>query len=202
MSTYNEEQAQAWDIVASFLAEGDSQVQALLEMIAPYLEFRRRTDAFLETHFGHLCQATCYQSNLSACCSKEGIVTFFADVVINALASQPSALPLLARAVSRPNTGVKCVYLGPEGCLWTVKPIVCQMFVCQKAKDKVFADDPDREKEWQALKAEEKSFTWPDRPVLFDHLEKVFMDQGASSPLMYLHNSPGLLRIKKLAGLL
>jgi hypothetical protein len=49
------------------------------------------------------------------------------------------------------------------------------------------------------LKQREKHFRWPDRPVLFDDLEKYFMAAGYSSPLMYLNNSPGLLRVKELA---
>jgi hypothetical protein len=47
-----------------------------------------------------------------------------------------------------------------------------------------------------------KSFRWPDRPVLFDQLEQVFMAVGCRSPLMYINTSPGLLRIKQKAGLL
>ena len=38
--------------------------------------------------------------------------------------------------------------------------------------------------------------TWPDRPVLFDELEKLFIKEGYDSPLMYCHKSPGLLRLK------
>ncbi|MGD2030721.1 MAG: hypothetical protein PVG86_12380, partial [Desulfobacterales bacterium] len=52
---------------------------------------------------------------------------------------------------------------------------------------------------WNELKQRKKIYTWPDRPVLFDDLERYFMNAGYSSPLMYLHNSPGLLRIKKQA---
>ena len=50
-----------------------------------------------------------------------------------------------------------------------------------------------------ALAQERKRFTWPDRPVLFDDLEQYFMDAGCTSPHMYLHNSPGLLRVKQMA---
>ena len=49
---------------------------------------------------------------------------------------------------------------------------------------------------------QEKSFKWPDRPVLFDDLEKLFLDLGCHSTLMHLNLSPGLLRIKKRAGLI
>jgi len=50
------------------------------------------------------------------------------------------------------------------------------------------------------LEAKRKRFTWPDQPVLFDDLESYFMKSGYRSPLMYLHNSPGLLRVKQKAG--
>jgi len=33
----------------------------------------------------------------------------------------------------------------------------------------------------------------------FESLERYFIDAGYSSPLMYMHNSPGLLRVKKQA---
>jgi len=51
------------------------------------------------------------------------------------------------------------------------------------------------------LEQESRRFKWPDRPVLFDTLEKLFLDAGFHSPLMYLHTSPGLLRVKQQAGL-
>jgi hypothetical protein len=39
----------------------------------------------------------------------------------------------------------------------------------------------------------------PDRTVVFDTLAKVFIDAGYQTALMYFHNSPGLLRIKRMA---
>ncbi len=88
-------------------------------------------------------------------------------------------------------------YLGEKGCLWKVKPIVCQMFLCNGSKDQIFSKNPDLKTTWEDLKAKEKNFTWPDRSVLFDDLEKIFMDQGLKSPLMYMHTSPGLMRVKQ-----
>ena len=201
MSSYNKEQAQALEIVRNYLSGPGDRKQALQELARPYLEFRKATDLFLEKHFATLCSAKCYQSNLSACCSKEGIVAFFADVVINASISSEENLDRIAAVLSRPNTGVKCVFLSPAGCLWKVKPVVCQMFLCNSAKQEVFEKDPALNGEWKKLEAMKKSFTWPDQPVLFDDLEKVFLDQGYQSPLMYCHNSPGLLMVKKKAGL-
>jgi hypothetical protein len=52
---------------------------------------------------------------------------------------------------------------------------------------------------WEALKQREKTFRWPDQAVLFDELEEVFIKAGYDSTLMYLHNSPGLLRVKKMS---
>ena len=73
------------------------------------------------------------------------------------------------------------------------------MFLCDRAKDTVFGSRPELKDRWDALARERKRFTWPDRPVLFDDLERTFMDAGCTSSLMYLHNSPGLLRVKKMS---
>lgn len=202
MSSYNEEQAVTLEIIRQYFSGPGDRKQALLEIIRPYLEFRKRTDVFLEEHFVGLCTAKCYQSNLSACCSKEGIVAFFADAAVNAAVSSEESLNRIASVTYRPNTGMKCVFLTPEGCLWKVKPIVCQMFLCAAAEKQVFGGNPDLQEEWNRLEEEKKTFTWPDKPVLFDELEKIFMDQGYQSPLMYCHNSPGLMMVKKKAGLL
>lgn len=166
---------------------------------ADYLLFRKDVDRFLSEYFGDLCTQKCYQSKLSACCSREGIITFFADVVINALLSRGEEVEALLTVLQKPNDGFKCIYLGEKGCLWKIKPIVCEMFVCEPAKNQVFAEKPTVRKAWEELKRREKEFTWPDKPVLFDRLEAYFMDAGFSSPLMYLHNSPGLLRVKSKA---
>ncbi|MBI9077784.1 MAG: hypothetical protein JEZ02_20460 [Desulfatibacillum sp.] len=201
MSSYNEEQANALAMARNYFAGPGNRRQALAESLAPYLAFRQATDRFLEDHFADLCTVKCYQGNLSACCSREGIVAFFADVVINAAVSSEENLDRIAAVLARPNTGVKCVFLTPQGCLWKVKPIVCQMFVCNPAKNEIFEKDPALKEQWENLKKQEKTFTWPDKPVLFDDLETLFMDQGLQSPLMYCHNSPGLLMVKKKAGL-
>ena len=61
----------------------------------------------------------------------------------------------------------------------------------------VFGDRPELKNQWEEFCRIKKRFTWPDRPVLFDDLEAFFIDLGCTSPLMYLHNSPGLLRVKQ-----
>lgn len=93
------------------------------------------------------------------------------------------------------------MYLGAAGCRWRIKPIVCQMFLCGPSKAKVFRQHPEAESEWLELEQLRKKFTWPDRPVLFDILEKYFIAMGCASPLMYMHQSPGLLRVKQKAGI-
>ncbi|MDL2275830.1 hypothetical protein LJC22_06870, partial [Desulfosarcina sp. OttesenSCG-928-G10] len=82
------------------------------------------------------------------------------------------------------------------------RPIVCAMFLCDRAMDAVFLKAPDARTHWEDLRCREKDFKWPDQPVLFDHLEKVFLDLGLRSSLMHLNFSPGLLNVKRKAGLL
>ena len=200
--SYNEEQLETLLKVAALLGAPESRLRrGLLDMTAGYLSFRSEADHFLSMNFGDLCNDKCYRSNLSACCSREGIITFFADVVINLMVSGPDEISALRSVLEKENKGFKCVYLGNDGCLWRIKPIVCEMFLCDTAKNKVFGRKPGLMKEWAALKKKEKSFTWPDRPVLFDQIERYFMLADFSSSLMYMHNSPGLLRVKKLAGI-
>jgi len=198
--SYNKEQLEALLMVAGHLGTPESLIRReLLDMTAGYLSFRCDADAFLTEKFSDICTEKCYRSNISACCSREGIITFFADVVINLLVSGPEEISELRNVLEKENRGFKCVYLGKKGCLWRVKPVVCEMFLCDTAKNKLFSRKPGSVHEWKALKKKEKSFTWPDRPVLFDKIESYFKAAGFSSSLMYMHNSPGLLRVKKLA---
>jgi hypothetical protein len=202
MSDYTSEQLETLTILRRHLDSISSvEKEALRALCTEYLEFRRQVDFFLERYFSRICDDACYRSRLSACCSREGIVTFFADVAVNVLFSKEAEIEALARVLSRPNAGFKCIYLGKEGCLWRIKPIVCQMFLCEPAKAKAFGARPAVAEEWSQLERRRKHFTWPDRPVLFDALESYFIAADCVSPLMYLHNSPGLLRVKRQAGL-
>ena len=197
-SAYQKEQQEALEIIQKHLAglSGDAAAH-LQEQISGYLTFRHDVDRFLEKYFSHLCTDTCYQSRLSACCTREGIITFFADVVINALQSSASEMLALQERLAFPHQGNKCLYLGEKGCLWHVKPIVCEMFLCTKAEKEVLFHNPRAQKAWEKLKQREKSFRWPDQAVLFDDLEEIFIKAGYTSTLMYLHNSPGLLKVKR-----
>jgi hypothetical protein len=202
MSDYQSEQLEALSKVRLHLHSiSHGEKDHLRALCGDYLEFRRQVDLFLEKHFSRVCDRACYRSQLSACCSREGIVTFFADVVINVLFSEEAEVEALAKALANANTGFKCIYLDKRGCLWRVKPIVCQMFLCEPAKAKTFGARPAVEAEWLELERRRKQFTWPERPVLFDAIEAHFIAAGCVSPLMYLHNSPGLLRIKRQAGI-
>jgi hypothetical protein len=197
MNQYQKEQLEAVKMVRQYLdAMTQSEKQRLKEMLTRYLEFRSRVTSFLESLFSTICTEKCYASKLSACCSKDGIVAFFGDVVVNALISSPHDLDNLEAAIARPEQDTKCIFLSEKGCLWHSKPIVCEMFLCDEAEHKVFGNNMEARKKWEELKTERKQFTWPDKIVLFEELESVFMEKGATSPLMYIHYSPGLLRIK------
>ena len=200
INSYHQEQIETLNMVYCHLKTISVQEkQRLLSQISDYLVFRDAVDEFLHEHFKNICTQKCYQSKVSACCSREGIITFFGDVVVNVLVSNETEIKALEKVLKKPNNGFKCIYLGGDGCLWRIKPIICEMFLCDTAKELVFKEKSSANKLWIELKQREKHFRWPDRPVLFDDLEKYFMAAGYSSTLMYLNTSPGLLRVKELA---
>ncbi|MFH2045149.1 MAG: hypothetical protein ABIK92_08375 [Pseudomonadota bacterium] len=203
MNSYQKEQTEALQIISCHMADLKTELlQTLGVPLKEYLLFRSQTDKFLSDYFSEICSLSCYQNRLSACCSKDGIITFFADVVINALSASNAELDSIEKLIKTPSTNHKCIYLAPEGCVWRVKPIVCQMFLCDKAIEEVFDKNPSAQKIWENLKKKQKDFTWPDKIVLFDQIESIFIAAGCSSTLMYLNKSPGLLRIKRQAGLI
>lgn len=203
MNDYQIEQLDALKAVRRGLVRlGETKRIELTETTNDYIQFRQSTDRFLSLHFSDVCTHTCYLSRTSACCSKDGVITFFADTVVNALHATPAQVDRLEAALNKVNRGHRCVYLASHGCMWTVRPIVCAMFLCDRAMQSVFSDAPEAKREWNSLCRQAKSFKWPDRPVLFDDLERVFIDLGIQSTLMHLNLSPGLLRIKKNAGLI
>ena len=185
-------------MVRSYLAQiSEAERETLKESLNAYLTFRDAVDAFQEKYFHEICSSKCYQSKLSACCSRDGIIIFFADVIINALMAEPAALEGLKDVLIHPHEGFKCVFLGQEGCLWRIKPIVCEMFLCDAAENAVLKENPVARNRWDDLVRQKKEYTWPDRPVLFDRLEQICIEAGYASSLMFLNNSPGLLRIKR-----
>lgn len=200
--SYQEEQLETLSLVSGFLKKINSSFwNELRNRINDYLSFRAEVDDFQAKHLGDICNAKCYKNNLSACCSKDGIVTFFADAVINVIMSDTTEIDMLKAALEKPKDDFKCVYLGDIGCMWKVKPIVCEMFICDTAKKQAFHGSPKLLGEWDSLKKKEKHFTWPDKPVLFDEIESCFIAADIYSPLMYMHNSPGLLRVKMRHGI-
>ena len=200
----NEYQLEQWAALEQLQAAmggfSKKQKRQILQEMAAYREFRRQADQFSRDLFGPFCTSACFQSKRSACCSRDGIITFWADMVVNACASSPEQLTRLREAIKNPFFDHKCIYLTPGGCLWSVRPLVCAMFLCDRVQDAVFSTKPIESDRWNKFKAQAKSFRWPDRPVLFDRLETLFIDAGCDSSLMYLNKSPGLLRIKKQAG--
>jgi len=197
MNQYQKEQLDALKQVRQHLsAMTHDEKQRLKDILTGYIEFRSRVTSFLETSFSTICTEKCFTNNLSACCSRDGILAFFGDVVVNALTSSPEDLDIIEAAIIRPEREAKCIFLSEKGCLWHIKPIVCEMFLCDEAEQKVFGADTEVQKKWEELKEERKQFTWPDKRVLFEELESVFMKKGVKSPIMYIHYSPGLLRIK------
>jgi hypothetical protein len=197
MSEYNRDQLEAIQMVQHQLGTlSTGQIGRLRRRIGPYLQFRAEVEDFQKKHFSEVCTEKCFSSQTSACCGREGIATFFADVVMNVLLSTEQEAEGLLQALSEDKGGFKCVYLGDKGCLWRLKPIVCEMFLCEHAKDLVLGRDESLRDQWEKLRQREKRYTWPSRPVLFDELEGMFIRTGLDSPLMYYHWSPGLLRVK------
>jgi hypothetical protein len=112
--------------------------------------------------------------------ARDSIITFFADTVVNALQADPGATASNgddAAAGSMRDTGAST--WAANGCTWTIRPVVCAMFLCDHAMNTVFSRCARSAKNGGLrMRRQEKKFKWPDRPVLFDHLEKVFHRSG------------------------
>ena len=200
MNDYQREQWDALTLAIEQVAQlsVDERLGLIREM-APYLAFRKEVDRFLETRFSDRCTRSCYTNRRSACCSKDGIITFWADVVINVCLSSESEILKLQQALQSPEFDHKCTYLEGSGCCWKVRPLNCTMFLCDQVQQEVFPNNAKYQEEWSELNRRAKTFRWPDKPVLFDRLETFFMERGCTSSLMYINTSPGLLRIKRQA---
>ena len=135
MNEYNREQSEAIIMVWKHLKRlSPAERGSLRRRIRNYLVFRKDVDTFLSRHFSGVCTVMCDQSHDSACCTREGNTTFFADVVINVWMSPDEAVDGLLQVLALQNLSSKCIYLGKRGCLWRVKPMVCEMFLCKRAK--------------------------------------------------------------------
>lgn len=175
-----------------------SEIEAV---ISPYIDFRRRLAHFQLLNFGVQCARDCYQNKRSACCGKDNIIIFWADLVINIFLCESDQPDVLSKAIQHPLHTEKCIFLGEMGCLWRIKPLVCAMFLCDMVKEHVLHTQPGFLEDWNRFKHEAKCFRWPDRPVLFDRLEHIFIAMGIRSSLMHLNSSPGMLKVKREAGL-
>ncbi len=198
ISSYNLDQWTSFRAILEAMGAMDAaELQRLRETARPYLRFREELDLFHKRHVDGHCTTACFEKGISACCGFESIFTFFGDQVITVLFSDEEDMDSLLSPLTMPNTTGKCVYAGPAGCLWKVRPISCAMFFCDDVKKNILQNTEGIEGEWKEMQKREKEFTWPDRQVLFDDLEKCFMACNVDSPFMYFHKSPGLLRIKK-----
>ena len=196
MNAYQTEQMDALNQIVQHIDLWGSLPE---EAIRSYLLFRGQLDEFSNRHFAAFCTRACFESRNSACCSKDGIITFWADMVINVARSDRHQIDDLFTAIKTPLFAEKCIYLGENGCRWQIRPLGCALFLCDPVQDAVLAPNPHLHRQWEAFQSKAKTFRWPDRPVLFDHLERIFMDAGCRSPLMYINHSPGLMRIKTLS---
>lgn len=202
INDYQQEQLEALNqVVANIRNIHDLRTGKLRDDIRSYLMYRRQLDVFLAKGFSRYCTQACFESRTSACCGKDGIITFWADVVINIIHSSETQVEDLKDAIQAPMFANKCIYLGQSGCRWQIRPLGCALFLCDQVQADVLEPQTALREQWDKLKATGKGFRWPDRPVLFDRLELVFISAGCRSPLMYLNFSPGLLRVKHKAGL-
>ena len=179
-----------------------TEIEGLRTTIRPYLDFRETLDRFQSEHFGPYCRAACYDTGTSACCGFESIFTFFADMVVECLFSSDDKQAAILQALQKPNRSDRCVYLGDGGCMWKIRPVSCAMFVCEDAGIAAFEDRPEAKARWEEYRRLERDFTYPDKPVLFDELERYFKNRGVDSVHMYFHRSPGLMRMKQMNGLI
>lgn len=106
----------------------------------------------------------------------------------------------LTKAIQTPHYSNKCIYLSPNGCVWKILPLGCALFLCDPVRQDVFENRCELADTWAQFEKKAKTYRWPDRPVLFDWLEEVYMADGCHSTLMYINTSPGLLRINRKSG--
>ena len=181
---------------------GDDEKNHLKETVKPYLQFRKELQHFSMVHLFRLCKTKCYDTGLSACCTKEGVITYFADMVVNLLHSDPAQTSRFKEHLDRPRNDTLCVYMGESGCVWKIKPIVCEMFFCDWLLEETANRNPATAVEIEKFNTLKKQFLWPDKPVLFDAIETIFLEKKLEATTMYYHLSPGLKAIKKKAGLI
>ena len=200
MNDYQREQWDALELASDCLERlDDRERDTLMGEMQPYLQFRHSVDRFLGTHLHTYCTSSCYTNQRSACCAKDGIVTFWADLVINLSCSDRRAIDNLRQSLRAPAYEDKCTYLGPKGCRWQVRPLMCALFLCDAADTDIISADKKRADAWSDLKRRADGFRWPVGSVLFDRLELFFLERGHRSSLMYINTTPALMRVKQQA---
>jgi hypothetical protein len=195
MNSYQREQLDALTQVVKHL----EILSSIRDDLSAYLAYRRQMDEFSERHFTAFCTPKCFESRASACCSKDGIITFWADVVVNVANADRKQIDDLFSTITTPLFANKCIYLGENGCRWAIRPLGCALFLCDPVQEAVLVRHARLRRQWEVFESTAKAFRWPDRPVLFDHLEQVFIEAGCRSSLMYINTTPGLLRVRQQA---
>ncbi|MGV8074026.1 MAG: hypothetical protein AB2L11_05675 [Syntrophobacteraceae bacterium] len=173
------------------------EIEELKKLLEGYLRFRNELEEYHVRYLKCICRASCFETGLSSCCSFESIITFFADHVINYLFSTSEEIAAVIEVLVNSQDSGKCVYLGGNGCVLKVRPVTCAMFLCGRAKQEISDSNPGAEACYEELLDQEKEYTWPTKPVLFNDLETYFMRLGVESPHLYFHRSPGLIRLKE-----
>ena len=83
MSLYNRQHMEAILMVRDHFAGISLAMRDRLESeVEHYLEFREEVARFHRRCFADICSVKCFSSRTSACCGREGILVFFADVVV------------------------------------------------------------------------------------------------------------------------
>jgi len=115
MNAYQAEQIATFELIRLHLPELKEKLHRThADPLKAYLSFRQETDRYLDQYFTGICSLTCYQNLHSACCSRDGIITFFGDMVINTLYSSDPALDRMALRLQSPHRGNKYLYLDPD----------------------------------------------------------------------------------------
>ena len=195
MNEYQREQLSAWRQIKQALAQMSTrEISAMRKEIEDYLCFRKDVDLFLNKHFNNYCTIHCYQNNRSACCSKDGILIFWADLVIDAISSDTHPIENILKTVQAPVHSDKCIYLSHDGCCWQIRPLVCVMFLCDAVQQAVFAQQPEVGRQWEEFCKRARAFRWPDKSVLFDrfalnvpsHQSRIAADQKKGRVILIL----------------
>ncbi len=109
MCEYNKEQLETLYIVRQYLSkQSQNKIETYKKDIESYSLFRKKISDFSSKNFSSLCREKCFDNGLSACCTKEGIITYFADVFVNAIYSTPDQLNKIENILQMTNNSKLC----------------------------------------------------------------------------------------------